>query len=52
MLLLREAAPMPIESLRTPEAAFADVPGFAYVPRYADDLPGAFGLMTNVIPGG
>ncbi len=31
---------MPIESLRTPDAAFANVPDFAYAPRYADDLPG------------
>lgn len=30
--------------LRTPEARFADVPDFPYVPRYVDDLPGFEGL--------
>ncbi len=35
---------MPIECLRTPDERFAVLPGYPYLPRYADDLPGYQGL--------
>ena len=33
-----------IEALRTPDDRFAGLPGFAWAPSYADDLPGLGGL--------
>jgi haloalkane dehalogenase len=43
---------MPIEALRTPDAAFASLPGFAYPPRYAEDLPGFAGLRMAYVDEG
>ena len=43
---------MPIESLRTPEAAFASVPDFPYAPQYAGDLPGFAGLRMAYVDEG
>lgn len=38
--------------LRTPDERFADLPGFAYPPRYADDLPGYAGLRLHYLDEG
>lgn len=43
---------MPIETVRTPDEAFADVPDFAYAPRYADDLRGFEGLRLAYVDDG
>lgn len=37
---------MTIEALRTPEARFADLPGYPWPASYADDLPGCEGLRA------
>lgn len=41
-----------ISALRTPDAAFADLPGFACTPRYLDDLPGCEGLRLHYVDEG
>jgi pimeloyl-ACP methyl ester carboxylesterase len=41
-----------IEALRTPDAAFAAVPDFAYAPRYLDDLCGFEGLRMAYVDEG
>ena len=41
-----------IEALRTPDAAFGDLPGFAYEPRYLDDLLGYEGLRLAYVDEG
>jgi haloalkane dehalogenase len=41
-----------IEALRTPEAAFAAVPDFAYTPLGVDDLPGYEGLRMAYVDAG
>lgn len=41
-----------IEALRTPEAAFADIPDFDFPVFYADDLPGYAGLRAAWIDAG
>lgn len=38
-----------IEALRTPDARFADLPGFPWTPFWIDDLPGYEGLRCAVI---
>ncbi len=46
------AASSTIRALRTPEARFADLPGFAWPPRYVEDLPGFEGLRGAYIDEG
>ena len=41
-----------IEALRTPDAAFADLPGFAYEAHYVDDLAGYEGLRAAYVDEG
>ncbi len=41
-----------MEALRTPDAAFADVPDFDFPVHYADDLPGYAGLRAAWIDAG
>ncbi len=41
-----------MEALRTPEARFAGLPDFPYLPGYIDDLSGYEGLRTAVIDEG
>ena len=41
-----------IEALRTPEARFAELPGFPYRPRYIDSLNGFGGLRMHYIDEG
>jgi len=41
-----------ISALRTPEAAFADLPDFPWAPRYLDDLPGYAGLRMHYVDEG
>lgn len=41
-----------MDALRTPEAAFANLPGFTYAPHAADDLPGCEGLRMHYIDEG
>jgi pimeloyl-ACP methyl ester carboxylesterase len=43
---------MPIDHVRTPEERFAELPGFAYQPRYLDDLAGSHGLRAAYIDEG
>jgi len=43
---------MTIEALRTPDDRFADLPGFAWPPRYRDDLPGYEGLRMHYLDEG
>ena len=43
---------MPIEALRTPEDRFSVMPGFAYQPHYAEDLPGFESLRMAYIDEG
>ena len=38
-----------IEALRTPDACFADVPGYPFAPHYVDDLPGYEGLRIHYL---
>ncbi len=38
--------------LRTPEERFADLPGFAFAPRYAADLPGFEGMRMHYVDEG
>ena len=41
-----------IESLRTPDGRFRDLPGFGYAPNYVDDLPGYEGLRVHYLDEG
>ena len=43
---------MSIESLRTPDERFADLPDWPYAPRYLDDLPGYEGLRMHYVDEG
>ena len=43
---------MGIETLRTPDSAFAAVPDFAYEPHYRDDLAGFEGLRIAYVDAG
>ncbi len=38
-----------IESVRTPDERFAGLPGFAYAPRYVEDLDGYDGLRVHYL---
>jgi pimeloyl-ACP methyl ester carboxylesterase len=41
-----------MNALRTPEARFADLPGFPFAPRYVADLPGFEGLRMHYVDEG
>ncbi|HWQ38084.1 MAG TPA: haloalkane dehalogenase [Burkholderiales bacterium] len=41
-----------MDILRTPEERFVDLPGFAFAPRYLDDLPGYEGLRLHYVDEG
>jgi pimeloyl-ACP methyl ester carboxylesterase len=41
-----------MDILRTPEERFAHLPGFAFEPRYVDDLPGFQGLRLHYVDEG
>jgi haloalkane dehalogenase len=43
---------MTIEALRTPDTAFANLPGYTFAPHYVDDLPGYEGLRMHFIDEG
>jgi len=43
---------MSIEAFRTPDEAFADLPGYAFRPHYIDDLPGYEGLRMHYLDEG
>ncbi len=43
---------MPIDAKRTPDDRFADLPGFAFAPHYADALPGYEGLRVHYVDEG
>ena len=40
------------KALRTPDARFANLPGWPYEPHYLDDLPGYEGLRVHYIDTG
>ena len=40
------------ETLRTPEARFAALPGYPFAPHYVDDLPGFAGLRMHYVDEG
>ena len=44
--------PLREDALRTPESAFAELPDFAYTPRYISDLPSLHGLRQHYIDEG
>jgi len=41
-----------MDILRTPDARFVDLPGYAWAPHYADDLPGFAGLRMHYLDEG
>ena len=43
---------MAIQSLRTDDSRFADLPGWPYAPHYADSLPGYEGLRMHYVDEG
>jgi pimeloyl-ACP methyl ester carboxylesterase len=43
---------MTLDSVRTPDARFDDLPDFGYAPNYVDDLPGYEGLRVHYIDEG
>jgi len=43
---------MPVEALRTPDDRFENLPGYAFAPRYAEDLPGYDGLRMHYLDEG
>ena len=43
---------MPIQTVRTPDARFADLPGFDFAPNYLEDLPGYEGLRVHYLDEG
>lgn len=42
----------PVAALRTPDARFADLPGFPFAPHYVDDLPDCRGLRAHYVDEG
>ncbi len=50
----RRANPMPLrdDALRTPERAFADLPGYPWEPHYVSDLPALTGLRMHYLDEG
>lgn len=47
-----QARPLRDDALRTPEAAFATLPGYPWVPRYVSDLPALDGLRMHFLDEG
>jgi pimeloyl-ACP methyl ester carboxylesterase len=43
---------MSMDTLRTPEERFADLPGYPFAPNYVDDLPGYGGVRVHWIDEG
>ena len=43
---------MAIQTLRTDDSRFADLPGWPYAPRYTDSLPGYVGLRMHYVDEG
>ncbi|MDJ0922757.1 MAG: haloalkane dehalogenase [Henriciella sp.] len=43
---------MPIETVRTPDDRFANLPGYAFEPNYIDTLPGYEGLRVHYLDEG
>ena len=43
---------MPIEALRTPDERFSVLPGYPYIPRYLEELPGYEGLRMAYVDEG
>jgi haloalkane dehalogenase len=41
-----------IEAFRTPDDAFADLPGYSFAPHYVDELPGYEGLRMHYLDEG
>ena len=50
----RRVNPEPLreDALRTPDTAFADLPGYPWPPHYLSDLPGAAGLRLHYLDEG
>ncbi|MNZ55427.1 Haloalkane dehalogenase [compost metagenome] len=48
----KAAHPLRDDALRTPEAAFADLPGYAWTPRYVSDWPSLQGLRLHYLDEG
>ncbi|WP_309683794.1 tRNA adenosine(34) deaminase TadA [Polaromonas sp.] len=48
----RQAHPLREDALRTPEAAFVDLPGFPWPPHYLSDLPALAGLRLHYLDEG
>ncbi|WP_411880398.1 tRNA adenosine(34) deaminase TadA [Polaromonas sp. YR568] len=48
----RLAHPLRDDALRTPDAAFEDVPGYPWQPRYVSDLPALGGLRLHYLDEG
>ena len=46
------ASPLRDDALRTPEAAFADLPGYPWPPHYISDLPALGGLRLHYLDEG
>ena len=46
------ADPLRDDALRTPDAAFAEVPDYPWPPRYANDLPALGGLRLHYVDAG
>ncbi|RYF08642.1 MAG: tRNA adenosine(34) deaminase TadA [Comamonadaceae bacterium] len=46
------AHPLRDDALRTPDAAFADLPGYAWAPHYVSDLPALAGLRMHYLDEG
>ncbi|RYF66633.1 MAG: tRNA adenosine(34) deaminase TadA, partial [Comamonadaceae bacterium] len=44
--------PLRDDALRTPDAAFANLPGYPWVPRYVSDLPSLAGLRMHYLDEG
>lgn len=44
--------PLRDDALRTPDAAFADLPGYPWAPRYVSDLPSLAGLRLHYLDEG
>ncbi len=48
----REAHPLRDDALRTPDARFAQLPGYPWAPRYVSDLPALAGLRLHYLDEG
>ncbi|WP_010106363.1 tRNA adenosine(34) deaminase TadA [Verminephrobacter aporrectodeae] len=48
----RAQHPLRDDALRTPDAAFADLPGYPWAPHYLSDLPGLAGLRMHYLDEG